>query len=973
MTTTTDARPPYRTLHVLFLLSGATALVYQVVWTRVLTLFFGSTTLAVSTVLAVFMAGLALGSALLGRRADATANPVLFYGRLELGIGLLALATPLTLAGIEQLYVALHGRLEPGFWGGVALRASLSCLLLLPPTFLMGGTLPVLSKAFLAHRGEDTAGAISRLYFINTFGAVLGTLAAGLVLLQWLGVRALLVLAGAVNIGIFLYARRLAAGAGHAADPAAPMAAASVATDSAGAARGWSGEARLAAAVLFFSGLAALVYEVAWTRVLTLVIGSSTYAFTIMLATFLVGIALGSALVGRYARQHRPGLGWLAACQVLIGALALVSAAAFGQLPDAFVALFGWVGERYAAFLLANALLCFAVMVPATLFMGASFPVASALVVESRGDSGRRIGLLYAGNTVGAILGAFLAGFVLLPQLGIHATMLLTIALNLLVGLLLSLWLLGRRAPGAALTPAAYVVPLLAVALLVPLALGRGPAWDPLKMTSGPYAYAIQYQELSIAERLGRLQQLYYREGPMATVSVVQEGEHRRLVVDGKTDAGNFRDMTTQVLAGHLPLLVRPQARDVMIVGYASGITAGAAARHDVERIDCVEIEPAMEPASEFFVTENYAVRRDPRFSLVLDDARAYQLTTSRRYDVIISEPSNPWQAGSSRLFTREAFDNARRNLAPGGVMAQWMHLYGVDPETFRLVARTFLSVFPHATLWADPGFPDVIFIGSDAPIELDPAATAAAMSSDGRVAASLARIGYPDAGSLGRAFLLGSDELREFAGTGPLNTDDRPLLEYRAPLSLYSRTALQDNLAALFAAKAPESFPAVTAVEAGAAATATLLTDWGRKLAERGLTANARGALLRATEMDPANAEAAFLLGLLRLQGGDGPGAIEAFERTVARDPGRGEVHANLGTLYLQTGNRARAFDSLQMALAAGHDSAGLRNNLAVLHAMDGRLPQAVEEAQQAVRLDPADRVARENLTRFKSMLERP
>jgi len=538
-----------RKFQFLFLLSGATALVYQVVWTRLLTLFFGSTTLAVSTVLAVFMGGLAIGSALLGDKADKTAEPVRFYGRLELVIGLLAMATPLTFAAIEQVYILIQGRADLGFWGAALLRFGLSCVLLLPPTIMMGGTLPVLSKVFLKEHGANTARSISLLYFINTLGAVIGAIAAGMFLLQLMGIKALLIASGLINIGIFLFAYQQ------------PLLRQDMAAEQPGwntpDKPGWSANAVIAIAILFFSGLAALIYEVAWTRVLTLVIGSSTYAFTTMLATFLVGIALGSALIGRYSSHRKPGLGLLAFCQILIGLLALATAAIFGRLPDAFVSLFGAVGEHYSLFLLANSLLCFLVMVPATLFMGASFPVASALVVEHFGNSGQRIGLLYAGNTIGAILGAFLAGFVLLPKLGIQHTLILTIYINLVSGLALSLYVLAKKRGGRR-----FLAPALSVSFILLLALVWQPAWDKLKMTSGPYAYAVQYQKLPIEQRMARMEQLYYREGPMATVSVNQEGRHVRLVVDGKTDADNFRDMNTQVLLGHLPLLAKPDAKD---------------------------------------------------------------------------------------------------------------------------------------------------------------------------------------------------------------------------------------------------------------------------------------------------------------------------------------------------------------------------------------------------------------------------
>lgn len=953
----------HRKLQFMFLLSGATALVYQVVWTRLLTLFFGSTILAVSTVLAVFMGGLAIGSALLGKKADTVAAPVRFYGWLELGIGLLAIATPLTFAAIEQAYIFINGNATLGFWQAALLRFALSALLLLPPTLLMGGTLPVLSKVFLNESGANTARSISLLYFINTFGAVIGAVAAGIFLLQWLGIQWLLVAAGLVNIGIFVFAyRQPAMGATMPSAELPPQSAQNMANRPL-----WSRSAVLAVAILFFSGMAALIYEVAWTRVLTLVIGSSTYAFTLMLATFLIGIALGSALIRRYSRHRKPGLGLLAACQVLIGMFALGTSAIFGLLPDAFVSLFGLVGENYGLFQMANFLLCFLVMVPATLFMGASFPVASALVVEGFGSSGRRIGLLYAGNTVGAIAGAFLAGFVFLPNLGIQNTLILTIFINLVSGLALSVFLLATEAGKKR-----FLAPGLAATLILFLAFVWRPSWDKLKMTSGPYAYAVQYQKIPIEQRLARMEQIYYREGPMATVSVIQEGKHVRLVVDGKTDAGNFRDMTTQVFAGHLPLLVKPDTKDVLIIGYASGITAGAVGRHDVNSIDCVEIEPAMREASQFFAQENYHIIDDSRFRLIIDDARSHLLAARKKYDVIISEPSNPWQSGSSRLFTKEAFENARDSLKQGGLVAQWMHLYGVDVETFRLVVRTFMSVFPHVSLWADPQYPDVIFLGSAEPIKIDPVALNALFEKDSKVASSLSRIGYPDAGSLFRAFLLNGEESRRFAQNGALNTDNLPLLEYRAPKSLYSSTALQDNVNALLASKAPESFPAMATEKGNEAQAASLLKAWGISLAENRMAANAKGALEQAAAIDPSDFQTHFYRGLIRMRTGDRPGAIDAFERAVAHDPSPSAVYSNLGTLYLQAGDMEKAFDNLEKAIAAGVDTSEIRNNLAVVHARSGRIKDAVREANIALIHDPTNRVARGNLVNFRRLLEK-
>lgn len=943
-------------LYGLFFLSGATALIYQVVWTKLLTLFFGSTMLAVSTVLATFMCGLAIGSALIGRKADAVRRPVRIYAWLELFIGLFAIATPLIFSAIGKIYVYIHSAQASGFWEAAMLRFLLSMLLLLPPTIMMGGTLPVLSKVFFDNKTENTGKALSLLYFINTAGAVTGTIASGLFLLQSMGINLLLLASGLINIGIFVMAYKIQV---QESKPALGPA------ESDAAVSGWSASALLAAAALFFSGLCALIYEVVWTRVLTLIIGSSTYAFTVMLATFLAGIALGSAVVSRISYSRDRGISLLALCQALIGLFAIVTAAFFGLLPEAFVRLFAATGETFSVFLTAQALLCFVVMVPATIFMGASFPIAGSIVVERFGTSGRRIGFLYAGNTIGAIIGAFIAGFVLLPRLNIHGTLLLTIMINLGCAIALAVFSLKKKRLKSDTALAAVSASFMLLLLFV-----WQPEWDKQKMTSGPYAYAVQYQNTSIKDRLSKTELLFYKEGPIATVAVRKEGKHVRLAVDGKTDAGNFRDMTTQALIAHLPLVLKPDSKDVLVIGFASGITAGAVARHDVNSIDCVEIEPAMKEASAFFEQENYNIMKDKRFNLVLDDGRSYVLTTKKKYDLIISEPSNPWQAGSSRLFTREAFVNAKNVLKPDGMMVQWMHLYGTSVESLKLVARTFLSVFPHTTFWMDPEFADVIFVGSMKELPFSPVALEKIFKEHPEVRDSMSRIGYTEDWTIMKAFLLGESELTRFAGNGEINTDNLPLLEYRAPKSLYLSTALNDNVIELYKNKSQESFPAVSVTAGEKVQAAGLLGRWGEALAKSNLPANAKGALLRSTELNPDNYLTYLQLGYLRMLTKDLYGAIQSYQTAVKLNPGAGSAYANLGILFYQTGRIDDAYSSFRNAVSHGEDSPNLRNNLSVILAKQGKLEEALIEIKRALALNPADEVALKNLNEFQRML---
>ncbi len=945
----------------MFFFSGATALIYQVVWTRMLTLTFGSTTLAVSTVLSVFMGGLAAGSAIAGRKADVSASPLRLYGLLELCIGLFAIMTPWIFLLLEKAYILIYRTVSPDFTVSTIIRFALSSVMLLPPAMLMGGTFPVLSRYFFCEEPEKRGRTISVLYFINTTGAVFGTVLSGFFLIQTMGIRVLLFTAGLVNIGIYLYATWLIR----------PHEKVKVISYPFERNHGeimdsrFRSDALLALLIIFISGLAALIYEVVWTRVLTMVIGSSTYSFTTMLATFLTGIALGSAIIGRLADVRERAITLLAVCQLATGVAAVMTATLFGLLPDMFVSIFSMSGGSFFLFTLSNFLLCFVIMLPATIFMGASFPLAGAVVINAAGVSGKKTGLLYAWNTTGAIIGAFVSGFILLPAIGIHHTLMATILLNLLSASVLYIYYLSQKK-----SPLNTLVTVFSLVLLITLTFIWQPPWNRLKMTSGPYAYAREYTKMPIDERIANLEQLFYREGPIATVSVVKERGHIRLAVDGKTDAGNFRDMTTQVLLGHIPMMLNPSAKDVLVIGFASGITAGAVSMHDVSSIDCVEIEPAMKEASNFFRKENFNIMADERFRLIVDDGRSFLLTSGKKYDVIISEPSNPWQSGSSRLFTRETFLNARKALRDGGIMVQWMHLYGTSVDSLRLVARTFLSVFPHTLMWMDPSYPDVIFTGSSRKIVVNPEQIRKIYSSRPGVRKSLGRIGYADDWSLMRTFVLDEDQVRSFAETGQINTDNLPVLEFQAPKSLYHENAIRDNLKALAAYRSAEPFPSVSAGADDVGQISFVLKEWGTALARKGSAMYARGAFAKAAALDPTDHISYVSLGFLRMATNDISGALTAYENASRLDPGNPSTHANLGILHYRSGEIEKAYKHLGTAIELGEQSPNTRNNYAVVLASKGLFSEALQEIEKVLKDDPGNKTALTNLTLFRNIM---
>ncbi|MDX6769379.1 MAG: hypothetical protein SF051_07590 [Elusimicrobiota bacterium] len=732
-------------LDLLLFASGAAGLVYEVLWARALAVSLGSTALAQAAVLASFLGGLALGNARLGAVAQRSRDPLGLFARLELSVAACAtlsvFALPL-LAGVPS----------------GAPRLALAALAVGGPAFLMGGTLPALVS--WRARGERWEKDLSWLYFVNSAGAATGALAATMVLLPAVGAD-LAVLSGAcLSAAAGLLAPRLAARAPAQDAPAAPAAGVSVP------------RAALYAAV-FSSGFAALAYEAAWTRLLGLTLGGSTHAFALMLAAFIAGVAAGGFAL---ARGLLPALG----PRRLFGALQLGATLAvlaglplWGLLPYAFMR-FGALVPREPAYLPAyqagQFAFCLAVMAAPAFCLGAALPLAARLLPGA--GRAAATGRVFAANTLGTVTAA-LAPLWLLPLLGLRGLLLLGAAANAAAAVAV---LPGpdRRRAGA----------LAALALAASASLSP---WDPRLLSLGGYrrqpgpAPAWAQVRAALAEK----SLPFYRDDRDASVAVVREPSGRLfLKVNGKTDASDGPDMATQRLLAHLPLVLRPDARTALVIGLGSGVTTGAALRHPLERVDTVEIVPAVVEASRFFDHASGAPLDDPRSALVVGDARATLAGAGRRWDAIISQPSNPWVAGEAGLFTLEFYRAARGRLAPGGLMTQWFHLYEMDDESVRMALRTFAAAFPHVTVWhAAPG--DVLFIGAEQPLAPDLAASAAALARPG-VREQLAELGVDALPTL-LALQSQSDGLaRVLAGEGRLHEDRFPWLEFLAPRAFF-------------------------------------------------------------------------------------------------------------------------------------------------------------------------------------------
>jgi spermidine synthase len=769
----------FRVLYLIFFLSGATGLVYEVIWVRLTGLVFGNTSHAISVVLGAFMAGLALGSWWLGRQADRVGSPLRFYGLLEIGIGISAALVPLAFRSLDSIYWALAPSLDKVPGGNGLVRFLTSFSILIVPTFLMGGTLPVLAR-FFTEAVQEVQRKVGVLYALNTFGAAFGTLSAALFFIPRIGnTRSTLLIAAAnVAIGIFVIL----------VDARRPRETRKAAQESYTYTTQPAGNARtdkLILATLATSGFVSMVYEVAWTRALTAMIGSSTYAFSIMLVTFLVGIALGSSIA---VKRRHSGLRSLGLIQLGIAFGALVFLLGYLAAPYILVGLLRALSYSFPAVMTSQFLLCFALMIFSTICMGAAMPVASQLYSNKLTVLGRSIGNVYSINTLGAIAGSLAAGFVLLPLLGTERAILAGLFVNTAMAALI------LSAPGA--ERRLNIAKWAALALLVMAALSmRGQVfWPKHVLDRGILVYSRsleQRPELTIDEQYRDTDVVYFRDGNNATISVRRGEDYVGLRTNGKVDASNKADMLTQLMIGYLPMLYHPTPRSTMIIGYGGGVTVGAAsAFKEVEEIDCLEIEPAVVGAGREFAEFNRKSYENPKVHIIYNDARNYMNVTRKQYDVIISEPSNPWIAGVASLFTSEFYERAAQVLKPDGVFAQWIQLYELDPEDLRMILREFQEKFTHVSVWVCEG--DLIVIGTRQPQHLNLPRWAQLVSEDPRVAVELRdyfKVGFPE--GILAYYVMGTEQVRKFAANAGHNSDDLPLLEFHAPRQLFRETRL--------------------------------------------------------------------------------------------------------------------------------------------------------------------------------------
>lgn len=761
-----------------FFISGACGLIYQVVWTRKLVLLFGTTAYAVSTVLSVFFAGLAAGSLWGGRLADRWPRPLLLYGAFEIIVGLWAILFLVVVTHGESMTAALLSLLHLGRAAGIAARAVLSLALLFTPVALMGATLPLLSK-FVTREKRVCGLRIGALYTVNTLGAVCGCALAGFVLLPNLGYIRTTMLGAAANgvIGVLAVALSMAF---ERRIPAEDNGA-----DTAAQAPGMPEERRyaervsLVLAAFGISGCCALALEVLWTRLLTIVFLGTTYAYTTMLTTLLIGLAAGGLAAALLVDRIRARGVFLGGVMLLTGVTTLFMLSRIADMPAKLVAWNLESSQDWQRVMTGKFLLAFSALFAPACCFGMTFPLVVKVLSAARGTLGRDVGKLYSVNTLGGVLGSIAGGFVLIPLLGTHHSVVLLASVLAATGAVLTL-----TSPGVLWWGRAAI--LAVGAGLFVLAWGRAPENVSLALNA---AYVP-----------GDHRVLFYREGVEGTVAVTEPesetgGSNRVLWINRVQATTSIeRGVKMNRFQGVLPLLFDRDPRNVLFMCFGSGITCGTLALHDFERIDAVEISPDVIRAAPLFKVDNLDVLERPNVRVHIDDGRNYLLTTRQAYDIITFEPMPLALAGVSTFYTREYYELCLRRLAPGGLVSQWVPLHSLNPEVVRSLVYTFTAVFPEYTAWFVNA--DLFLIGSNQPLRIDYPRLAKRLAQP-EVKAALDKVGLRDPLEVAACFLMDKAGLDAYAAGGELMTDDRPWAEFIAPKLVYERK-VPDTLAQL-------------------------------------------------------------------------------------------------------------------------------------------------------------------------------
>jgi spermidine synthase len=798
-----------------FFLSGLTGLVYQILWVKMIVKIIGCSPFAVTIVLTVFMGGLGIGSFIAGRTVDRVAESaslIRIYGILELAIGGYGLVLPILLKAFKPLYAIVYNQLFSHFMLYNFITFIGCSIILCIPVICMGATLPILCRFYvtkLSRLGTDAG----RLYGLNTTGAALGALLCGFWLINLLGVQGTLFFAVVINclIGLtcFLAGLRLKASlAGQEKSASDVKESTKESTDEKRELSAYPAVVKAALLIFAVSGFCTMAYEVIWTKLLGLIVGPTTYSFTIVLVTFIMGLALGSMIFGYLGDKTRKPVWLLLGTQVAAALLVLAISQIMGNSQTFFTKLIFTFKDQFVLCSLVKAIVLFIFMILPTLCLGATFPLVGKIYTQSLKKIAKSIGFAYAINIIGAVLGSFCAGFLLIPLLGKENSLSLVVGIQLLASLAVAgLVFYEKKAKLWKLT--ALALPAMA-GLVFCFYL---PMWNRLILSKGKYHRFEKIQAdiknvswvetlLNGPELLARAEQgelVYYGDGIGGFTTVLKYADaigniKYAMTNSGKVDASSRDDMATQILLAHFPMLFHKDTKTIMVLGLASGVTAGEVLYYPIERLDVIDISQQVVEASKIFIPYNNNVLADPRTNLIIQDARAHLLLTKQKYDVIISEPSNPWMAGLAALFTRDFFELAKNKLNEGGIFVQFIHSYQMNWDIFSMVGRTFAEVFPNSLLLRTAPsrrLCDYLLVGFKTKTTLSMENVKRRLA----YAQKSQNVKIPNPKVPYR--LVVSEDLLKLFGPGPVNTDEQPSLEFAAPKLMYysDESAIEKNI----------------------------------------------------------------------------------------------------------------------------------------------------------------------------------
>jgi len=897
-------------IYFLFFFSGISGLIYQVVWTRMLTLVFGHTIYSVSVVLSAFMAGLGLGSYLWGTTIDKAGKPLLIYGKIEILIGSTALFLSFLFSKFSPIYAWLYDWLPDFFFQTGLLKTALAFSLVLIPTILMGATLPIMAKYFVTEE-THTGKQVGYLYSINTFGAAAGCLLSGYFLIEYLGVLQTAWLAASINIliGIFCILSFKKSEPGTSIEWVIPKPTPiSVQVDKANI---------IWVTTSFVCGFTALAYEVVWTRILVFSIGSTVYSFSLMLANFLFGITVGGLLIVPFFKRNFDYRILLALFQFGIGLYLLFSIYQSSWIFSSFIRGFNWLEPNFSEFWIdmrnASALMS----VPTILF-GMSFPVLTHLVTRGSENIGSSLGIIYAVNTLGGILGSLVAGYLLLPNLGSQQSLVFLAILNFLIGILLfatSTYFTGLIRKGAALSVCGLLVLML---LHMPEDLLKGIFMRNSKGKQNP-------------ENL-----IYFNEGLTTTVAVFNDDDHnfgikrKSLILNGiNMSANHSNSRKYMTLLSYIPLLLNENPKDVLVICFGTGLTSGAAGVYPgIDSVDTIDISPGVFSAGQLFSNTNYDAVNNTKIHKIIEDGRNHLLTTSKTYDVITAEPPPPTQAGAVNLYTKEYYELTKKALNPGGIVSQWIPLHSQTKTHIYEHFQTFLNSFPYVMSWY-PVKQELILIGSNDPINLD-------------FREIEKRLKHPATNEVMRKIrfenpftLLGSmwflkDELKNMAAKHRLITDNNPSLEFfHSSSDVISREVAYQFL------KNRVSFDKVFPKIKNLVSTDKEIfkSFWDQRI-------------------NAEYAENVFQLGVNYVNKKNLIGAIEKFKEAVKLNPSFVLGHYFLGNTFATIGNFKKAETHLRSTIRLKPDYAAAYNDLGNTLVAQGKLEDALVQYTTAIKI---------------------